>query len=32
MVKTLTETFDANDLDAVRRLEEAEGGGRIRYR
>ena len=27
MVKTLTETFDANDLDAVRRLEEAEKAG-----
>ncbi|MGC1357356.1 MAG: xanthine dehydrogenase accessory protein XdhC [Xanthobacteraceae bacterium] len=27
MVKTLTETFDANDLEAVRRLEEAEKAG-----
>jgi xanthine dehydrogenase accessory factor len=27
MVKTLTETFDARDLDAVRRLEEAEKAG-----
>jgi xanthine dehydrogenase accessory factor len=27
MVKTLTETFDASDLAAVRRLEEAEQGG-----
>src|SRR5262245_34186362 len=27
MVKTLTETFDANDLAAVRRLEDAERAG-----
>ena len=27
MVRTLTETFDVNDLTAVRRLEEAEKAG-----